>query len=692
MKCLLLRTLLCVLIIGLWVGTVSAHTTAPLLPQSEEDIPPGQPAAWDVVEEQPVGDAHMPSGAAASPADCRGAAMRKIRYTSDGVIHLEGCGQSFTLSQVAASPAVGPTRLEQVDSANKIWLLKVKLKVEEGATLRLIGGADGDVSWLRLRSDAASGVWLRAENGNLILRDTKVTSWDTGRNAVDTDTSVAADGSGGRAYIAARSVLAKGRPTAPPTPCHVNGGTQESYEARMDVVNSQVAYLGYNAAESYGITWKVYYKVNAADPNDQPPPGRHLYAMVDVFGDVSGSSFHHNYFGSYTFGAYCMMWSANTFAENIQYGLDPHDDSDYLTITGNTFRDNGSHGLICSVECNNLVITSNRSFGNGKPSGSASEPKGNGIMLHRNVNGALIEGNTVYNNLQDGIAIFDSYGAVVRNNTLTNNATSAIRLSVGSSGNLIENNTLSTSAAAPTGAGYLIYTYKGSDTPTSGGDGLPKNNIFRNNRLTSYKDPLMKIVAASANQFEANIIRGPASRIDFQSAAGNRLRDGEVGKTIQIGLDRASTAMLEDSRGYVWLLSRSGLSTTASPGGSTLSLTPTNTGGSISATTLPLAVRPASGTIAVQPTSWDDSTRSWTESSRTASGAVPHMVGMLEPGACYDVRAGSRALGRFEADGAGQVDFVYAGGYSSTVAFALDRSTCVHAAPEHRLLLPLVQR
>jgi parallel beta-helix repeat protein len=698
MRFSLLHTLLWVVCIGLWMGAVSARATAPL-PQSDGDIPPGKPAAWDVVESQapgavaPPGDRHMPAGVAASPNDCLGAPARQIRYTSDGVIHLEGCGQVFTLSQVAASPAVGPTRLEQVDPATKIWLLKVKLKVEEGATLRLIGGA-GDVSWLRLRSDASSGIWLRAENGNLILHDTKVTSWDTARNAVDADISVAPDGTGGRSYIASRSVLTKSRPTAAPTACGVNGGSQEPYEARMDVVNSQISYLGYNASESYGMTWKVYYKANAADPSDQPPPGRQLYATVDIFGDVSGSTFDHNYFGSYTFGAYCMNWSANTFAENIQYGLDPHDDSDYLTIAGNTFHDNGNHGLICSVECNNLVITNNRSYGNGTPAGSGgtSEPKGNGIMLHRNVNGALVEGNTIYNNFQDGIAIFDSHGAVIRNNTVVNNATSAIRLSVGSSGNLIEHNTLSSSAAAPSGAGYLIYTYNGNDIPTSGGDGLPKNNTFRNNRLTGYKSPMMKIVAATANRFEGNTFDGPAGSVDFRSAVGNRLSDGEVGKAIQISLDVTSTTMLEDSRGYVWMLSSGNLHSMADSGSTTLELTHANTGGSISVTTLDLAVRPAHGAIAVQPATWGRESKSWIESSNATTGTVVHIVGDLQSGTCYSASANGAVIWRLVANTSGRISFAYSGSSGPIKFMVVPASGCGAAAPAYQLFLPLARR
>jgi hypothetical protein len=208
-----------------------------------------------------------------------------------------------------------------------------------------------------------------------------------------------------------------------------------------------------------------------------------------------------------------------------------------------------------------------------------------------------------------------------------------------------------------------------------------------------YKSPLLKIGESTGNLFEGNTIGGSVNSFAFSRAPGNTIRDGEVGKTIQITLDATSTATLEDSRSYVWLLSRSGLSATVGADGSRLKLTYANTSGSVSVTSLALAVRPPSGSIALQPTNWQTSTRSWTEFSSTASGVVPHTVGDLQSGACYDVRANNQALGRFKADSASRIDFAYAGGYSSTVAFVLARSSgCAAAATEHRVLLTLVRR
>jgi poly(beta-D-mannuronate) C5 epimerase len=686
------RLLWCVLLVLLSIAAVAAplaaarpaHAESPPAPHrdADGDPTPGRQAAWDVFD----ADSPAPDGArapeqraVATPAatDCLGLATRRVRYTSDGVIHLEGCGQSFRLGDIVAA-GIGADKLELIDPANKIWLLKVKLKVEEGAMLNVAGGSGGDANWLRLRSDSASGIWLRAENATLLFQNTRVTSWDTARNSPDTNVTVASDGTGGRSYIATRSVLTKGRPTAPPTACSVNGGTQEPYEGRMNVVNSEIGYLGYDAAESYGMVWKVYYKVNAADPTDAPPPGRQLYALVDVFGDVSNSAFHDNYFGSYTFGGYCMNWVGNTFANNLQYGLDPHDDSDYLTISGNTFRDNGNHGVICSIECDHLVVTNNQSFGNE-----------HGIMLHRNTNGALVEGNTSRDNRGAGIAIFDSHDAVVRNNTVANNGEAAVRLSVGASRNLFENNTLTGLAASGAGPGYVIYTFKGTDQPTSG-DGQPKNNIFRNNQFTGYKSPLLKIGEATGNLFDANSIAGPAADMAFSKAIGNIVRDSEPGKSFQIKLDSSSTVTLQDSHNAIFQLSNTGLSTTVTPSGSALDLTSANAGPSVSATTLDLVIRPRNGSIAAQPTAWDAATHSWSETSTTTTGSVAHSVGGLVSGACYDVTANGTSIGSFEADGSQHISFGYSG-YNGTIRFAVARSTqCVALAPAHTVLLPLI--
>ena len=290
-------------------------------------------------------------------------------------------------------------------------------------------------------------------------------------------------------------------------------------------------------------------------------------------------------------------------------------------------------------------------------------------MVHRNSNGALIEGNISRDNRGAGIAIFDSHDAIVRNNTVANNGESAIRLSVGSSRNLIENNTLTGLAASGAGPGYVVYTYKGSDPPTSG-DGLPKNNTFRSNRLIGYKSPLMKLSETTGNVFEANTIAGPATDMAFSQATGAIVRDGELGASFQIALDPSSSMTLQDTRGAVWLLSGSGLGATVDSNGSALNLTFANAGPGVTVTTLDLAIKPQNGAITVLPSAWGAGARRWSESASTPSGPIAHRAGGLTARACYGVTANGASIGAFTADSSGHIALSL-GGQIGTVNVAI---------------------
>jgi poly(beta-D-mannuronate) C5 epimerase len=416
----------------------------------------------------------VPPARAAGP-ECTGAPARGMRYDASAeVLYLDGCGARFTPADVLAQYPDG-SKIAQAGPG--VWLQKVNVMVTEGAALE-VAGASGTAE-LRLQSDGGSFVWLKTENGELSFSGTKVTSWDTSKGAPDQEYAT------GRAFIAARSLWTRGRTTRPPTSCTEQGGSREYYEARMDVVNSDIGYLGYLAGESYGLSWKVYSKT--------PPPGRGLYEQVDVFGDMTGSRIHHNYYGAYTFGSYCQRFTRNVFAENVNYGLDPHDDSDHLTASANTFQDNGNHGFICSVNCDHLVVEGNTSVRNR-----------HGVMIHRNVNGAVIKDNVVTDNREAGIAVFDSHDAQITGNTVVNNAQAQARLSVGASRNVWSANRL---AAA---SGPVIYMFKGTDAPTTG-DGVPADNVFQNNTFEGNTGPMLKISAGRHTTFVNNRCVGSSS-------------------------------------------------------------------------------------------------------------------------------------------------------------------------------------
>ncbi|MEJ7636810.1 MAG: right-handed parallel beta-helix repeat-containing protein, partial [Singulisphaera sp.] len=290
--------------------------------------------------------------------------------------------------------------------------------LKEGATLNLHGtNAGGDVNALRLKSDNTGPdtfVTVRAIYGEIDIRSTEITSWDSAAAGPDLNTD------NGRAFLAVRSYLAP------------DGVTP--LQSRMDIFSSDIGYLGSHNSEAYGLTWKA------------AGYGAELHSRLQVYGDVADSRIHHNYFGIYTWGAYGMNIVRNETDNNIGYGIDPHDDSNNLLIEGNYSHDNGWHGIIGSQRCNNIIIRNNVSNNNGK----------HGIMLHRSSNNGLIVDNIVENNGEMGIAVFESFNATIRNNTVSGNLT-GIRFSMGAGDSLVENNRIYLNRE------YGISTIMGSD-------------------------------------------------------------------------------------------------------------------------------------------------------------------------------------------------------------------------------------
>ncbi|CAN0304316.1 unnamed protein product, partial [Ectocarpus sp. 4 AP-2014] len=104
-------------------------------------------------------------------------------------------------------------------------------------------GVGGNCAELRIRSTSGSDFFeIRGHGGNLYFEDTIVTSWDVdGRKPQETYED-------GRSFIRCVSEVLTGADT-----CAKN----DMGECRMDIIDSEMGYLGYDASEAYGITWKV---------------------------------------------------------------------------------------------------------------------------------------------------------------------------------------------------------------------------------------------------------------------------------------------------------------------------------------------------------------------------------------------------------------------------------------------------
>lgn len=399
-----------------------------------------------------------------------GAPAATYRYAHEqNLITIEN-GATATLSALKAALPGAPLTL--VDPARKIWLLGADLLVTNGSTLRLHGSAaGGDVDELRLRSDNVrarrSFVSITADHGVLDIRSTRVFSWDTVAGEPDREYE-----RHGRAFIRARSRL-RSMMLVPLT-------------SRMDIVDSEIAYLGYNANESYGLVWKVI------------APEPYVFDYVRIHGNLLRSHIHDNYIGVYTSGVKDALWRDNRIHHNIQYGLAPHNRSDDVRVENNEVHDNGHHGITARQNCARMVIRNNRVWGNAE----------SGITLHRGSNDGLVVGNRVYRNRDAGIVVYASARAVVRDNLVRENGHIGVQLAMNAVDNRVERNDIGDNGF------YGLFVGKGRGRPLAS-DGQPRGNYVAGNTLYGSGAEDLRMGEPGLNRYIDNtfLIREPAEAL-----------------------------------------------------------------------------------------------------------------------------------------------------------------------------------
>jgi parallel beta-helix repeat protein len=255
------------------------------------------------------------------------------------------------------------------------WLLGANLRIAKGAALEIAGP---DVRRLKLRSDTRGFVWIKAFGAQLTFLNTCLTSWDTERNSVDQEPG------DGRSFVLARD------------------------GARMDIRNSELSYLGYDANESYGVAWRQ--------------PG--------TTGEAVDSRFGHNFYGLYAYQASDLVIRSNEVHHSVRYGIDPHTGSNHLLIEDNRSHHNGKHGIILAQECNDSRIRNNTVFDNAL----------HGIVIYQRSNDNLVQGNTSYGNGLQGININDSSRNTIRDNTVYDNLEAGIGVGKDAADNLLAGN------------------------------------------------------------------------------------------------------------------------------------------------------------------------------------------------------------------------------------------------------------
>jgi aldose sugar dehydrogenase len=289
----------------------------------------------------------------------------------------------------------------------------------------------------------------------LIIDSVKITSWDTNKNDY-----ARANGTIPRSYILVN---------------YGNGTT--------NITNSELAYLGYQHARSFGLTY--YTGAGSIIKNNK---------IHDLWYGFYSDGFAH--------GAYNITIAGNEFYKNTLQGIGPHSSSHHLTISNNTVHNNGRDGIICSTDCYNIIIDSNRVFNN-----SAI-----GILFRDNVTNSVISNNIVYDNKQGQISL----DKLANNNSVfvnkINRGLNGIRVSEGSANNTINNNTIANSYSAG------IYLLKGASQNTVTSNKVNNSNnallivdrnsinnvIKHNNFLNSNNTAIRLRPDNTTNKFENN--------------------------------------------------------------------------------------------------------------------------------------------------------------------------------------------
>lgn len=383
--------------------------------------------------------------------------------TLTNTIKVKGKGNVVTLPSIATAldhPLVRrPTLL--LETAPKEWLLRSNLYISEGVTLII---DPKDTTWLKLASSSKGFVSLTSYNGGILIHNTKITSWDEEKGTPDLEYK------DGRAYITART----------------NG--------RMDVIDSEIAYLGYPRSTEltqgkqvggvYGLSWKI--------PNS-------TFGQTLLTGSATGNRIHDNYFGLYTFGATGLIIRNNEVYNNIQYGIDPHDDSNNLLIENNFVHDNGNHGIIVSKRVVYSTIRNNRSLNN----------RLHGLMLDRQSNYNLVEGNIASGNV-NGLALYDSHNNLIRSNSFIANHY-GIRANEYSSNNQIINNSIRRGDKG-------IFLYGGAS-----------NNVVMNNAITNNSQGIS--IKNATENIVKDSLHSNDNKVDIKISGPDRVTN-YIGRTL----------------------------------------------------------------------------------------------------------------------------------------------------------------
>jgi parallel beta-helix repeat protein len=371
-------------------------------------------------------------------------------------------GADITLPEVAAA-IDDPRWIEENDDG--VFLLRAALVHGRNTRLTIAGPR---VSELRL-ADRPDVFLLGANGARGIIRDTKIVGWDERRATVDTEHELS------RPFI-----------------LYTFGG-------QLDVLRSEIAYLGYNRGSAYGLSWREQ----------------------RATGSVVDSNVHHLFFGMYSYEAIDIELRDSRWHDCVYYGIDPHDFTEGMVVVGNESFGNGSHGIIFSNGVSGGTVRGNVVHDNG----------GNGIVMDYRSDAVTITGNVVRDNGGDGIVVLGSSDVEVTANEVTGNRV-GLRVNLTSNDNVFADNEVA-------GNRVGVQVYGGARST------MVRGNVIRDSRETGI------IADGARTHVEGGSVVGGDVGIDVRGLAtvtGTTIEDVRRGVSVrETGIVRARDLQISAS-------------------------------------------------------------------------------------------------------------------------------------------------
>src|SRR5918994_2173959 len=493
------------------------------------------------------------------------------------------------------------------NTTDKIWILSANIYVLDGATLTV---GSNETKWLKINSTFPTDAYSITSRGNLIINDTKISSWNTTRN----QEAALRDFNTPRGYIA----LLPG----------ANG--------QLNITNSNLTHLGFNGGQG---TWGVSYYSGEG-------------SIIE--NNNLSSNFRPLYFGQ---NASNILVSGNTINDNTQNGITIYGSSN-INISGNEIRDNGLQGIACLFQCNTIAAKSNGIYNNAR----------DGIRFDKNTINSLLQYNLIHDNNQSGIAVRNSSFNTVTSNTLNNNRV-GIAIAQNSFENLLINNSVQNSSLY----GIYFQSNSSSNkveknvlqNSQNGGIAVndAKNNTFSKNTISDNSDFGIRLRNASGNVMTDNIVLdNPPYNFYFTSSSiFNTFKNTIFDNSSVRFFDNTSNAYIENTDNMLTTTNKE-IPTRVFTTNSTLLLIPT-TSKNILVDTLDMAVIPSKNHLNVSSLSKDfeinTNYKKWIESSTDPEMDSKYIVGGFNPNTQIAIEVNGTFWNAFTSNDTGHITFLY---------------------------------